>query len=74
MIPYKNLSGSSGVSAYETGSDSIAVQFNDGGLYLYNYRSAGNQNIETMKTLAAKGLGLNSYINTHVRKLYARKY
>ena len=35
MEPYKNLSGNSGVVAYETGPDFIKVQFSDGGVYVY---------------------------------------
>lgn len=73
MERYKNLSGDSGVAAYEIGPDFIRVQFTDGALYLYTYASAGSHNIEQMKQLARKGQGLNSFINTTVRKLYARK-
>lgn len=73
MIPYKNLNRSSGVRAFEIGSSHIKVKFNDGGEYLYNNSSAGEQNIETMKTLAIDGMGLNGFINTYVRKNYAYK-
>ena len=73
MERYKNLSGDSGVVAYEIGSNFIRVQFSDGAVYLYNYASAGTDNIEHMKQLARNGQGLNSFINTTVRKAYARK-
>ena len=73
MEPYKNLSGVSNVTAYEIGSDSIKVQFKDGGLYRYDARSAGHENVEEMKTLAVAGRGLNTFINQHVRKDYAEK-
>jgi hypothetical protein len=73
MEHYKNLGGDSGVVAYENGSDFISVQFSDGSVYLYTYASAGAQNIEHMKQLATCGQGLNSFINTTVRKAYARK-
>ena len=73
MERYKNLSGDSGVAAYEIGPDFIRVQFTDGAVYLYTYASAGSHNIEQMKQLARKGQGLNTFINTTVRKLYARK-
>ncbi len=73
METYQNISRSSGVRAYEIGSDLIKVRFNDGGTYIYNYSSAGAQSVETMKGLAISGLGLNSYINTYVRKSYAYK-
>lgn len=73
MDRYKNLSGDSGVQAYEIGHDSITVEFNDGAVYLYTNGSAGAQNIEEMKRLAIAGRGLNGFINKYVRKNYARK-
>lgn len=73
METYKNLDGDSGVVAYETGPDSITVQFRDGSVYLYNYQSAGKDNVEHMKKLAATGNGLNSFIMRNVRKAYAAK-
>jgi hypothetical protein len=45
MEYYKNLGGNSGVIAYEVGSDFIKVQFRDYSIYLYNYQSAGRNNI-----------------------------
>lgn len=73
METYENLGGDSGVRAYEIGSDSIKVQFNDGSVYLYTYLSAGRDNIEHMKIIALAGVGLNSFINRCVRKSYAAK-
>ena len=73
MERYKNIGGDSGIAAYEMGDDSIRVQFQDGSLYLYNYRSAGSNNIEYMKELAIAGQGLNSFISRVVRKGYASK-
>ncbi|AFY60229.1 hypothetical protein [Synechococcus sp. PCC 6312] len=73
MEPYKNIDGDSGVSAYEIGTDFIRVQFSSGAIYLYTYTSAGEANIEHMKVLARQGNGLNSFINTNVRKLYERR-
>ena len=73
MTPYKNLNGGSGIYAYETSNTEIAVQFINGDLYLYNNISAGNYNIEHMKKLAIDGKGLNSFINTTVRKRYYSK-
>ncbi|HJP18734.1 MAG TPA: hypothetical protein QF468_08790 [Nitrospinota bacterium] len=73
MERYKNLNGDSGVSAYEIGDDYIKVEFSDESLYLYNNGSTGSQNIEQMKILALNGSGLNSFINTRVRKNYASK-
>lgn len=73
MMPYNNIDGDSGVSAYEYGADYIRVQFSTRSVYLYTYNSAGAQNIEHMKMLAQNGEGLNAFINKTVRKLYARK-
>lgn len=73
MQRYKNLGGDSGVTAYEYRSNEIRVQFADGSVYLYTYSSAGRGNIEKMKRLADAGQGLNSFINTNVRKLYQDK-
>jgi hypothetical protein len=73
MEPYKNLGGVSNVIAYEIGDDWIKVQFRDGEIYTYTYQSAGQENIEQMKTLARAGQGLNSFISRAVRKAYASK-
>lgn len=73
MEIYKDLNGDSGVTAFEIGSDFIIVRFSFNSEYLYNYASAGKENIEAMKKLAKTGDGLNSYINKHVKKLYAKK-
>jgi len=73
MEIYKNLGGNSNVRAYEIGSDSITVQFGDGSTYVYTYRSAGQGNVEQMKTLAVAGSGLNSFIKRLVKKGYEAK-
>lgn len=73
MERYKNISGDSGVAAYEIGQGSITVQFKDGAVYLYNNQSAGNVNLTEMLRLAAAGQGLNSFISRVVRKCYAQK-
>lgn len=67
MQPYSNLSGDSGVLAYQNGSDYIIVQFKAGQytFYKYTYASAGNSVVEVLKDLAQSGRGLNSYISTH---------
>lgn len=70
MERYRNLSGVSGVSAYEIGSDYILVRFSTGAVYRYSYRKAGNSHVDEMKSLARKGLGLNSYINKYVKYSY----
>lgn len=73
MQTYRNISGASDISAYQTGTDSITIRFNDRSIYLYTYTSAGSAEIETMKTLAKQGSGLNSYINKNVKTKYAKK-
>ena len=73
MIIYKNNNGNSNVLFYEIGSDFIDVQFNGTEkIYSYSYRSAGKENIETMKKLAKDGAGLNSFINRTVKYLYVK--
>ncbi len=73
MTPYKNLSRTSGVVAYEIAPDSIEVEFDDGASYLYTEKSAGASNLERMKDLAEAGLGLSTFIVRHVRKAYATR-
>ena len=73
MKRYKNLSGGSGIVAYESGPDFIRVRFSSGSVYLYTYESADPDDIEQMKELASKGEGLNSFINTTVYHNYARR-
>jgi hypothetical protein len=67
MTRYKNLSGNSGVAAYDFDDDydpeTIIVQFTDGSVYTYTYDSASPEEIETMKVYADAGRGLNTYIN-----------
>ena len=67
MKPYKNLNGDSNITAYQLGTDNIVVKFQSGRwtLYTYTYQSAGSTAVETMKSLAQQGHGLNSYISTH---------
>ena len=74
MKRYANRSGNSGVVAYQVGTDSITVEFVDGQHYLYTYESAGADNVEHMKVLAAQGQGLSGFISKTVRNDYASKY
>lgn len=73
MRRYRNLSGNSGVLAYRLARDGIAVQFEDGHIYLYTHASAGRQNVEHMKALAVAGKGLSTFIVRHVRESFAAK-
>jgi len=70
MEPYRNLSGVSGVYAYQIGSDHIHVRFSTGATYRYSYARAGSYHVEQMKLLAQRGSGLNSYINRYVKYSY----
>lgn len=73
MKRYADINGDSGVVAYEIADESITVQFEGTTqLYTYSYASAGQSHIETMKKLAAKGDGLNAYINNNVKFKYVR--
>lgn len=74
MKPYKNLSGNSGVTAYEIGEDYIKVKFRDGDVYLYNYSVTGKFNVERMKKLAEEGKGLSTFISRYVKDDYASKF
>ncbi len=71
MQLYLNLSGKSGVYAYEIGHDFIQVKFlKTPKIYSYSYRIAGSVHVEQMKILAKQGRGLNTYINKYVYDLY----
>jgi hypothetical protein len=73
MKRYGNLSGDSGVVAYETGDDWITVEFRTGGVYRYDYDCNGRANIERMKRLASSGRGLAAYINKNLGGRYAAR-
>jgi len=73
MHRYKNISGDSGVVAYDIGRRSITVEFNSGDRYLYTDDSAGADNITEMQRLATLGSGLSTYISQIVRERYAQK-
>ncbi|HBF52208.1 MAG TPA: hypothetical protein DDX04_19790 [Massilia sp.] len=73
MHRYKNISGDSGVVAYDIGWRSITVEFNSGDRYLYTDDSAGADNITEMQRLATLGSGLSTYISQIVRERYAQK-
>jgi hypothetical protein len=71
MKKYLDISGNSGVSAYESGHDCIMVKFRDSGkVYRYSYRSAGKRAVDKMKALAVTGKGLSTYITRYVREKY----
>ena len=75
MRPYLNLSGDSGVRAYDPGPDFIDVQFLDREKpYRYRSERVGRENVEQMKELAVAGRGLSTFISQHpeVKKGYDR--
>lgn len=73
LTRYGNRAGNSGVMAYEIRRDGIRVEFIDGRIYTYTYRSAGRENVERMKLLARSGRGLSGFISTHVKDRYAAR-
>jgi hypothetical protein len=73
LMRYENRAGNSGVVAYEIRRDGIRVEFIDGRIYTYTYRSAGRENVERMKLLARSGRGLSGFISTHVKDRYAAR-
>lgn len=74
MLQYKNLSGDSAVTEYDTGTDFIKVRFsNSNTIYVFTIASAGASHIAEMNRLADIGQGLATYIAQHTRNLYERK-
>jgi len=70
---YPDHSQRAGVMAYAARQDAIAVEFVDGRIYLYNYEVPGRRHVERMKSLAAAGHGLSTYISRHVGKRFAAR-
>jgi len=73
MKPYKNMSGNSGILAYEGGPDFIKVKFSDGEVYRYDHSHPGKMHVENMKFLAALGKGLATYISKYIKTNFAEK-
>lgn len=74
MKRYRDLSGQSGVVAYDMSDDAITVKFRDGDVYRYDYAATGQREVEEMKRLAVAGQGLATYISRFVKDRYARKW
>ncbi|MFN2439658.1 MAG: hypothetical protein ABR503_10705 [Chitinophagaceae bacterium] len=70
MKKYKNISGSSGIVAYEIGATWIKVKFIPGTVYKYSYSKPGKKHVEEMKKLAKEGRELATYISKYVREAY----
>jgi hypothetical protein len=73
MKRYANLSGNSGVTSYETGTDWIDVKFRNGDIYRYTHAKPGEWHVRMMKRLAVSGRGLSTYIARNVQSAYASK-
>ena len=73
MKKYTDITGESGVTAYQESENFIAVEFNHESVYLYTYTSAGKTAVEQMKKLAAAGKGLSTYISQKVKDKYETK-
>jgi len=65
MTRYANLSGHSGVVAYEAHEGSVVVEFQGGERYTYTASSAGTDAVAEMQRLARAGCGLSTYIARH---------
>jgi hypothetical protein len=74
MERYRDLSGTSGVTAYAIRADAIDVQFAGGAVYTYTVASAGRTHVRRMQRLARSGSGLSTYIAQHVRGAYAARH
>ena len=70
---YKNLSGDSKVAGYEIRKDGITVRFADCSVYRYTNQSADPANISKMKSLAAAGKGLGTFIGANVKERFLRR-
>ncbi len=64
MIRYKNLSGKSGVAAYEICDQSIVIEFKYKGKYLYNYDRPGREHVVEMKRLTVASRDLSHHTKT----------
>lgn len=62
MKRYRNLSGKSGVVAYEDAPGRIDVVFRDGARYTYTDQTAGATRVASMQALARTGRGLSTFI------------
>jgi hypothetical protein len=73
MPRYKNLSGHSGVIAFEITPDSITLTFVNGDRYVYTAARPGRAAVDRMTALAKAGRGLSTFVSQHVRDNYDEK-
>lgn len=74
FLRYRDASGHPEVVAYALAEDAIAVEFDQGGVYLYSHDCPGRLHVSRMKELACQGHGLSSYINRHIRNRFAAHF
>jgi len=72
MRTYGDYNGTSGITAFDFGTDCsgeeyIDIEYASGGVYTYLKKNVGEVNFLKMKVLALEGEGLNSFINKNVR-------
>ncbi|MDX6768752.1 MAG: hypothetical protein SF051_04415 [Elusimicrobiota bacterium] len=70
---YKNLSGDSKVVTYEFAKDGVTVAFKDNSVYRYTNQSSSPADIAKMKTLAAAGKGLGTFIASSMKGRHLRR-
>ncbi|MEO6137483.1 MAG: hypothetical protein ABIP11_02310 [Luteimonas sp.] len=71
---YREVSRHPGVVAYALLPEAIAVEFDQGGVYVYSHDCPGRRHVSRMKLLAEQGHGLSSYINRHIRNRFAAHF
>ena len=71
MATYNDATGTSGITAFQSSNDSITIEYKNGSAYQYSDHTTGFANVGHMKTLAASGQGLNSFINKSLTKAQA---
>ena len=71
MTTYNDVTGTSGITSFQIRDDSITIEYKNGSAYQCSDQVAGAANVGHMKTLAASGQGLNSFINKNLTKAQA---
>jgi hypothetical protein len=71
LHPYHDPGRHSAVAGYAVLPEGVAVEFNDGHVYLYTYDCPGRRHVEQMKALVDAGQRLGFYITRHVGRRYA---
>lgn len=74
MTIYKNLSGKSGVEAYEYTANSFTVKFRDGMHYLYSVSQNPLSEIQKMQQYGDAGIGLGTMLATMPHHPHDKKW